>query len=51
MSGTKHLKPGLPGGDTVRRKKKEKGKTDPRDPRGIPTLVMGPTGKTRMEWR
>lgn len=50
MSGTKHLKPGLPGGGDTKKKKREKGKTDPRDARGIPTMVVR-NNKRRMEWR
>jgi hypothetical protein len=50
MSGTKHLKPSI-GEPTTKRVKREKGKTQARDRRGVPVMVMGPTGKTRMEWR
>lgn len=50
MSGNKHLKPSIGGGGDAK-KKREKGKTQGRDPRGIPTMIMRGSGKMRMEWR
>lgn len=42
-------KPASKGGSS-KRKKKQKGKTQPKPPMER-VMVMGPSGKTRMEWR
>lgn len=43
-----HLK-NRPGADVTKKKRKEKGKTQKTDMESV--MVMGPTGKTRMEKR
>lgn len=49
MSGTKHIKQGAL--DVAKKKKKKvKGKTF-RDPQGEAVMVMGHSGKCRMEFR